>query len=1205
MGEPKPNWPEVFPRTFGEYELLAEIARGGMGVVYRARQRTLDRVVALKMVLSGQFASRTAIERFRAEAQAAASLQHPNIVSIYEVGEAEGQPYFTMQFIEGNNLADSVRAGPLPARQAARYLEQIAQAIEFAHERGILHRDLKPSNVLIDAFDQLRITDFGLAKQMSGDSHLTASGQTLGSPNYMAPEQASGEHSKVGVLTDVYSLGALLYHLLTGRAPFGAGTMAETLDQVLRHESVAPRTLNPAVPVDVETICLKCLDKTPSRRYPTAKAVAEDLHRYLVGEPIVARSISAAERGWRWCRRRPAQASLVASGAMLLMAVTGASLVAAWRIELARRAQYNEREKAAHANNELGRANAHLAQTVTFLELQRAEAFFRSGDASMGLAHLAGVLRRDPSNHAAAQRIVLTLLHRNWVVPAAPPLQHPAQVNAVSFSPTGQYLVTSCADGFARLWDAHSRVEIGTRLKHPAQVRSACFSPDESSLATACKDGNVRIWNWRSGQPTVTPMKHNGWVFSVAFSPDGQRVVSACDDGIARVWSARTGEFLLALAGHTQPLRQAVFSPDGRLIATAGYDGSARLWNSQTGNAFGPVLRHGLLPVLGVAFSPDGSRVATSSRDRTAIVWNVATGGPLLPPLPHPDGLNDIQFDPTGRIIATTGFDNTVRLWDAQSGELLSQPFRHREQVNQAAFHPDGRTLATAADDWTVRFWEVRPGQSLEESMRHGSKVNWLEFSRDGDRLVTASDDSTAQVWDARSGLPLSAPMRHGGPVRTACFSPDGRFVATASTDFSPWIWEARTGNRLEGLFLHAARIWNASFSPEGRRLVTASADSTARIWDLDSKRPLTPPLQHKGAVFMARFSPDGSQVVTVSVDHTARVWDAINGAPITESLVHLDEVLDAQFSPDGLRVVTASKDNTARIWDPRTGQPIGRALQHLRTVQAVAFGPDGLRVVTASLDHTARIWDTATGEPVTPALQHDEAVLYARFSPDGQRVLTTSADRTARIWDAITGLPLSDPLWHKASVRMAQFSPDGERIATAAFAPDSAARIWQVPVAPSPVPDWLPALAESVAGLAVGTQGSIRLPESDFDRVRQRLNALTDNDAFSRVVRWFLADRATRTISPFQSEAVAQYVQRRIEENTLASLEEAIRLDPTNVLALARLAKAVLQTEPSGPPGCAAQAAFLAARARQFAPKQTEDREILRQIQQGSISDR
>ena len=343
-GAVRPLVPEhLFPRHCGEYELLEEIARGGMGVVYKARQIKLNRLVAVKVLLSGPLASAADLQRFRAEAEAVANLQHPNIVAIHEVGEHASQPFFSMDYVVGTCLSELVREHPLPAPRAADYVKTIAEAIQYAHERGVLHRDLKPANVLIDRAGQPRIIDFGLAKRLGSDPQLstindplTLTGQVLGSPNFIPPEQAAGKRGAIGRHSDIYALGAILYHLLTARPPFVAATAHETVHQVLNTEPVAPRALNPTVPRDLETICLKCLEKEPHRRYRTAQELADELWRFLRGEPIQARPVGPLGRSWRWCRRNPRLAVLAATVVVLVLSLAVVSFGFANRIATTR-----------------------------------------------------------------------------------------------------------------------------------------------------------------------------------------------------------------------------------------------------------------------------------------------------------------------------------------------------------------------------------------------------------------------------------------------------------------------------------------------------------------------------------------------------------------------------------------------------------------------------------------------------------------------------------------------------------------------------------------------------------------------------------------------------------------------------------------------------------------------------------------------------
>ncbi len=431
----------------GDYEILAEIAKGGMGVVYKARQRSLDRLVAVKMLLFGPNAQPEYIKRFRAEASAAASLQHPNIVGIHEVGVHEGQHYFVMDYVEGQSLAEVVGKTPLPAKRAARYVRSVAEAIHYAHERGILHRDLKPSNVLIDAHDQPRVTDFGLAKRFEGDAGLTLSGQAIGSPGYLPPEQAEARRGKVSRRSDVYGLGGILYHLVTGRPPFQAESLTEVLRQVLNSEPVAPRLLNPTVPRDLETICLKCLEKEPARRYGTAQAVADELGWFLEDNPILARPLNTVEKAWRWCRREPVRALLIA-GLLVVFALGAIGVLAQWRRAEANRYQ-TER---ALVRSEQEQYAAHVALAQTLIEKSQ---FARTRQ----LLEVESLSR-----------------YRGW---------------------EWGWLERKC------------HLDLGT-LVHQAAAVTVAFNPKGDLLATGSSDGCVRLWDWQNGQAGTDLRRERG-----------------------------------------------------------------------------------------------------------------------------------------------------------------------------------------------------------------------------------------------------------------------------------------------------------------------------------------------------------------------------------------------------------------------------------------------------------------------------------------------------------------------------------------------------------------------------------------------------------------------------------------------------------------------------------------------------------------------
>jgi WD40 repeat protein len=1018
-------------RYFGDYELLEEIARGGMGVVYRARQVSLNRLVAVKMIAAGQLATPTALQRFHTEAKAVARLDHPHIVPIYEVGEYEGQHYFSMKLIEGGTLAQRRLKS---VEDVARVMGTVARAVHYAHQRGILHRDLKPTNILLDEPGEPHITDFGLAKLVEDDSSLTMSAAILGTPAYMAPEQARGGSKQLTTATDVYSLGAVLYELFTGQPPFRAETVVETLRQICEQEPVAPSQLirrsgvNFTLDCDLETICFKCLNKDPEKRYGTAEMLAQDLDHWLKNEPIFARPVGAVERVWRWCQRRPAVAGLLLA-LQIVFSLGLAGVLWEWhRAERNAGTATAKQREALVAQKRAEAAATDLGISLSTSHLLEGLRLMKEGNWNSALAYLTRCISINPTNSAALAALTTWLTYHSW---PRPDLMIPE----------------------AR----------GAEL--------AEFSPDGRRIAIASRDGTVGVWDTQTGKRLTEPMKHTNDVVCVQFSRDGKRIVTGSFDYTARVWDAQTGEAVTEPMVHGGYVSGAQFDFDGRRVVTASSDGTGRVWDAQTGRPLVEPMRHSSY-VNSAEFSPDGERVLTASSDKTARVWSAGTGQ-LLMTLAHDGPVNYAEFSPDGKRIATASADHTARVWDTQTGQPATNPMVHGSAVQSARFSADGLQIVTASggstsedpsEEHAARVWDAQTGQPLTEPMRHRRTVNFAQFSPDGRRIVTGSRDGTARIWNAQSGEPLTESLTQFGSIR---FSPDGKRVLTTSASGAPCLWDIESGHAFGRLMKHRAYVFSAEFSPDGERILTASWDKTARVWDAGSGRPLGEPMRHGGYVWSAEFSRDGTKVVTASADRTARVWDAKTGQPLTGPLEHGNEVISVLFSPDGMRIITVSADSTAwngaaarnasggfervtasagnaaRVWDVRGGQALTAPMAHASKIVSVQFSPNGNYVLTASWDHTARLWDARTGTRLLE-LVHGNEVLFAKFNGDGSQILTACQNGPARLWDARTGQPLTRPLSHGIfSIRSAQWSHDGTRLLTASD--DGTARIWDV----------------------------------------------------------------------------------------------------------------------------------------------------------------
>jgi WD40 repeat protein/serine/threonine protein kinase len=1131
---PPANGRPVLPRQFGHYELLEEVARGGMGLVYKARHNQLNRLVALKVIAAGQFASPDFLARFRIEAEAAASLDHANIVPIFEVGEFEGQPFFSMRLIDGGSLAQRVQSpsAPIPEREAAALLATLARAVHYAHQRGLLHRDIKPGNVLLDSRGEPHLTDFGLAKLLEKESTLTRTMALLGTPSYMSPEQARGEAQQLTTAVDVYGLGAVFYELLTGQPPFAGGTTMDTVRQVLDKEPRPPVDVRPGIDRDLATICLKCLEKEPLARYGSAEALADDLERWLRMEPIRARSATSLERLGKWMRRNPRVAGL---SSLLLLAVTaGLALVLDMNLRLT------------SANREKELANNRLFATLRDFEWQELEDLVTAGKRTDALALLSDFLHRNPRDQCAASRVLSMLNGGNFGLPQSAPFRHGTPVNTVCISSEGERILTAAEDGKARIWSRQSG-RLLRSFAHPVKLTSAFFAADPNLVLTSCQDGSFRLWDsdqskvvlelpkapdarvapvlsrnrrlaalpdsersmrvWDlEGHRDLTgPLELPGRIMHAAFSPDSNLIGVSSFDGSVGVWTIADSRLMLPLIKMPRAVERLEFSPDGTVLA-ASCGGTILLWSTKTWLELREINAHEN-QILLLSFTPDGRHLISAAYNQPLKIWDITSGQMMGQPVTAEQPVSCFQISPNGKSLATGSQSGVVRLWDALSGMAITKPFEHEGPITSLSFTPDGSTLFTSSQDGTAQAWVIQHNRPCSPILVADQRYSSACFSRDG-RLVMGTTGPRALIFDAVTGEEVGQPIVHANPIYRMKVSPDNRKLVTAAWNGSARIWDLPTGNPHTGLLQHGGRLWAAAFSPDSRLVATASDDGTSRLWDADTGAPKPPLLRHDGEVLDVVFRGDSRRVLTAGTDGTARLWFTDDGRPCwPEPIRHKGIVWSAEFDPAGSRIVTASADKSAMVWDADSRLPLIRPLRHQRGVSGAHFSPDGRWVLTWSEDYTARVWDSRTGEPVSQPMRHRDRVTAAAFSPDGTRVVTGSTDGIVRLWDSFSGYPLSEPLENGGQITFVEFSPDGQRFLS--LAEKDALRISDVVTAPIPVPPWFCDLLQAVSGKGVGPRREIEPVAGDsLQALRQRFAALKASDFYSRWAKWFLWER-------------------------------------------------------------------------------------------------
>jgi WD40 repeat protein len=1106
------------------YEIDGELGRGGMGVVYRARHLALKRTVALKMVLAGGLAGPHELARFRIEAEAVARLQHPNIVQIHEVGEAGGHPYFALEFVEGGTLAARVRGRPMSPRGAAQLVESLARAMQLAHSRNVVHRDLKPANVLLAADGTPKISDFGLARQMDRDSGETQAGAVMGTPSYMAPEQAAGRANEAGPAADVYALGAILYTCVTGRPPFLGATSVETLDQVRTKEPPPPSRWRTGVPLDLETICLKCLRKEPESRYASAAELADELQRFQRGEPILARPVGAAERLWKWAKRSPSRAAFSAAIVTLVLLVAGTStMLAVTRTRANRDLRREQGEKDRALRNERI-ISARLA-------LDSGQLLCEQGDVARGLVAMSAGL--PPAIDAEAHDVESAIRHNlaawereQWPLQAidqGPPGVH---VVAAQIQPRGNLVAVSLSNGAVELWPlgdqlpaerkrlAHeSTVEqvefsadgrrlltrtrravrvwdtaAGTAVGPPFDVEStdtAVISPDGAAVATA---GRVaRLWVVDAISPTVRELPQTAAAHVARFRPDGRELLTS-DSHLLRRWEVATGKPLGEPMPHANMVWSAAYSRDGRRIVSCSRtspSGSAviYLWDGADGRLLFESRWDGNTAPE-VLFSPDGQSYAAISGEGAVQIRRTATGAVLPGPPADYGAIKSMSYSLDGATLMLGGRNGQLHLWDVAAGRSRGPILHHQSGVVNgviySGFSDDGQTFVSL--DGALRQWRPAAGTRRGPPLVHSSDVLSLGFSPDGGNLITGSLDGTARVWSTSTGERVAELAGQGGPVFAVAFTPDGRRAFTAGGPTAR-IWDTKTWTIVARLDGHMGMVLSAAVSLAGDIAVTGGSDQTARLWNLATGQLVGAPLTHSGPVRSLAFRPDGLVVLCGCADGTARLWRVTTGKLIGE-LRAQGGVEFAGFSPDGRLAITAGFDPEVRLWDADSGRPAGSVPAPNAVCQSVAASRDGQYILAGGYAPSIRLRDLATGDVVGLPLQHRDAVRAVTFAPGGDTVLTGSLDGTGRRWHVPTGFPVGPELRHTRKLRVVEFSPDGRLCATGGW--DGTASVWVVPPPVAGDPAAVRFRVEQAGGLALEPDGSVRVLDAAAWRDRQ-----------------------------------------------------------------------------------------------------------------------
>jgi WD40 repeat protein/predicted Ser/Thr protein kinase len=1020
------------------YRVLRVLGHGGMGAVYQAEHRLMQRTVAIKVIRADLVARPGTVERFQREVRAAAQLTHPNIVIAYDAEQAGAAHFLVMEYVEGVNLAQHVREhGPLPVPQACIYIRQAALGLQHAFTKRMVHRDIKPQNLLLTPQGWVKILDFGLARFVSeaaalaeGEAPgLTRSGTMMGTPDYMAPEQANDPHT-ADSRADLYSLGCTLFFLLTGEPPFPKGTLVQRL---ANHQHTPPPGLTlrrSDVPPELAAVVERLLAKDPAQRYQTPAEVAQALVPFIrVGSPVpVAIPVTSAQGAGKRPRRWPWAVAAAVLGLGLFLGVM--LRIGTDKGEIVLETEDENVEVIVKQNGKL----------VTILDKktnQKVDLHHGQYVAEVGKGGDGVVIESDRYTIKRGQQTIVRVRRETArSQPVADSAAGPA--DNLKRDQIPPYELAVAGKGDANLAPPELVAIFGdSRMKHWNRVFSVAFSPDGKTVASGSGDHTVKLWAFPSGDELHTLSGHAADVETVAFSPDGKTLACASGDKTVKLWDVSTGIQRLSLIGHSGVVTHLAYSPDGKQLASASVslnDATVKLWDTSTGDCVWTSPKHSQ-GTGAVAFSPDGSLLVSGSGTGIIQVWQPHTGK-LLQTLKEHQGAVHIAltFHPQGKVLVSGSTDHRVKLWDTSTWKVLHTITDHPDGGWAVAFSRDGKTLATASHDGTVILWDETGKQELCRFTGHRIEtLRGLGFSPDGKTLALGGSDSTIKFWDLFADRPRRLAADNMHIVYGVAVSPDGRWLASAGYDYKVRLWDLASGKLQEVIEESTTGVTDVRFSPDGKWLAWAPGLPEVRYSNLDGRREIRKLRGHSDAVTRVKFSRDSRTLIASGWANTAKLWDVVTGQELSTLQGHTSIITGLAFSPDGKTVATGSDDKTIKLWDVASGNEQRTLTGHSSGVLDLAFRPDSRVLASVASDGTARLWDVSSGKernimPVGTAM-----VVALALSPDGHTLATASWDGKVRLWDAFTGEPgrtlTLGP--HGGIIEAIAFTPDGRHLVT------------------------------------------------------------------------------------------------------------------------------------------------------------------------------